>query len=187
MTTTTKKKTADTTEKTVSGTNGPKTNVEETPVKQTVTVENEMKTGIESAAKGYEQIFTFSQAQAEKVMTTFYKQYEDAAAISKETAELATKSGNSFSTSYQQFSTLFTDMAQTAIKKNMAVAEAFLAAKDINEVSDIQSKYARESFDALVKNGTEITELTTKVATEVAEPIRQQMTQTFEKMSKTAA
>ncbi|MEH6630936.1 MAG: phasin family protein [Halopseudomonas aestusnigri] len=194
MTTSNKKKPADTTETKPKAEQAPKAqrvNEPKATVKNTVieneVVENIMKSGMDAATKGYEQAFSFSQGQAEKVMENLYKQCESAADLGKENAELAAKSGNSFAESYQKLNNMFMGMAQETMKKNMAVAEAFIGAKDFNEVSDIQTKFARDSFDTMVKNGTEITELTTNLTNEAVEPVRKQVTEAVEKMMKTAA
>ncbi|KKJ78349.1 hypothetical protein WH95_03370 [Kiloniella litopenaei] len=186
--TTTKKKLADTTESKAKATQAnAKNTVKDTVINGTDTVENMMKSSMDAAAKGYEQAFSFSQAQAEKVMDTLYKQCESAAELSKENAELAAKSGNSISEGYQKLNSMFMGMAQDAMKKNFAVAEAFLGAKDFNEVTDIQSNFARESFDAMVKNSNELTTLTTKLTTDAVEPVRKQVSEAVEKMTKAAA
>ncbi|OUS13497.1 hypothetical protein A9Q97_04940 [Rhodospirillales bacterium 47_12_T64] len=166
MTTNNKKKPADTTEtKPAAGQTAKQTTASKAGMIENEVVETIMKTGMDAATKGYEQAFSFSQAQA----------------------EIAAKSGNSFAEGYQKLNNLFMGMAQDAMKKNMAVAEAFIGAKDFNEVSDIQTKFARESFDAMVKNGTEISELTTKLTNEAVEPVRKQVTEAVEKMTKAAA
>ncbi|MFD2206217.1 phasin family protein [Kiloniella antarctica] len=189
MTTSTKKKPTDT---------GAKPKAEQAPkAEQTVepkasvieneVMENIMKSTMDAATKGYEQAFSFSQAQTEKVMETLYKQCESAADLGKENAELAAKSGNSFAEGYQKLNNMFMGMAQETMKKNMAVVEAFVGAKDFNEVSDIQTKFARESFDTMVKSSTEISELATKLTNEAVEPVRKQVTEAVEKMTKAAA
>ncbi|WP_419905550.1 phasin family protein [Kiloniella sp.] len=122
-----------------------------------------------------------------EIVENIMKSGMDAAALGKENAELAAKSAASFFEGFQKMNNLFMGIAQESMKKNMAVAEAFIGAKDFNEVSDIQSKFARESFDAMVKNGTEISELTTKLTNEAVEPVRKQVTEAVEKMTKAAA
>ena len=167
---TNKKKSAETTET--------KAKANQARANKTDDVENMMKSGMDAAAKGYEQAFSHSQAQAEKVMETLTKQFGN--------TEWA-NSSNGFTESYQKFNNLFMGMAQDVMKKNFAVTEAILGAKDFNEVTEIQSNFARESFDSMVKNGTELTALSTELVNEVAEPVRKQVAEAVEKMTKATA
>ena len=55
------------------------------------------------------------------------------------------------------------------------------------EIVDLQSEYAKTSFDNIVSEGTKISEMTVKVANEALEPINARMNAAVEKMSKPVA
>lgn len=146
------------------------------------TAEKLMKAGMDATAKSCEQAFSFSQAQAEKTMNTIFKQYDGLADLGKENMELFTKTGNALSNDYQELARVFMDIAQNTLKRNMEVSEAVVGAKNLKEVTDIQTSYVKESFETAINNGNQVVEITTKITNDVVEPIRKQVSQSMEKV-----
>jgi phasin family protein len=61
--------------------------------------------------------------------------------------------------------------AKKMLDGNVQVTKAALGAKSLNEALDLQSSFARRSYDGLLAQSTKVGELATKVAQDAAEPI----------------
>lgn len=77
--------------------------------------------------------------------------------------------------------------AKQMLDGNVAATKAILGAKTLNEVMELNSEYARGSFDGLMVQGTKVAELATKVAQDTVEPLNAQFTATVEKWGQNAA
>jgi phasin family protein len=62
-----------------------------------------------------------------------------------------------------------------------------MGCKDLREVVDVQSDFARESFDRLMNEGSKLSEIGVKVANEALEPIQARVNVAVEKIFKPAA
>jgi phasin len=56
-----------------------------------------------------------------------------------------------------------------------------LSAKSYSEVVELSSAYMRKQFDAMIVQAKELSEHAQKVATEIAEPIKESLSSTFSK------
>jgi phasin family protein len=65
--------------------------------------------------------------------------------------------------------------AQATLEVNVAAAKAMTEAKSLDEVLDLQSKAARESFDIMLAEGAKLTELSLDLATKSMAPVQAQV------------
>ena len=66
-------------------------------------------------------------------------------------------------------------------------AKALLAARTLREAVDVQTDFAKSSFDKLVAESTKLSEISVKVANEAAEPISARVNAAIEKILKPVA
>jgi phasin len=78
------------------------------------------------------------------------------------------------------------DIAQRNLNSSFDFAKSLAGAKTLAEVVGLQSAYIRSQFEVFAGQATEIQELTKKIASDTSEPLKDQMTKSFEAVSKKA-
>ena len=78
------------------------------------------------------------------------------------------------------------DIAQRNLNSGFDFAKSLAGAKTLAEIIELQSTYIRDQFEVFAGQATEIQELTKKIATDTSEPLKDQMTKSFEAVRKTA-
>ena len=127
----------------------------------------------------------------DKTMTNTKTQYEkfatDAQAISREGVEAFVKSGSIWAKGCEQLMRESMTLAQSAAEKQSRFAKEAMACKTINEFADVQNKILQANFDDFMAGATKISELSSKVLTDSAEPISKQAEKTIKKASEQMA
>src|SRR5208282_3244378 len=119
------------------------------------TVESVVKASTEVATKNYEKAFAATQEQLEKATNAAFQSYDELTALGKESLDALVKG----------FETLGKEVAsynQASIEKGVANAQALFGVKTLRELVELQTGMARETFDALVEQGTKLGELSVK-------------------------
>lgn len=121
--------------------------------------------GFEAAVKGFEQFNSLGKDNIEAVVafsTTYAKGIE---AINAELMAFAKKS----------------------IEDSVSATKALMGAKTVKELVDLQSDFAKTSFDELMSKTSKLGEMYAKVAQQAFEPINARVTETMEKFGKPLA
>jgi phasin family protein len=143
--------------------------------------------GIETAQKNYERLFGSTKEQVEKASTTAFKTYEDLSKFSKENLDAYVTAGTTVAKGFETISRAWVSFAQETFDAGAQVAKALLTAKTLREAVDVQTDFAKTTFDKLVSEGTKVSEISVKVANEAAEPISARLNATIEKFLKPVA
>jgi phasin family protein len=121
--------------------------------------------GFEAAVKGFEQFNTLGKENMEAVvafLTTYAKGIE---AINAELMAFAKKS----------------------IEDSVSATKALMGAKTVKELVDMQSDFAKTSFDELMSKSSRLGEMYAKVAQQAFEPLNARVSETMEKFAKPMA
>jgi phasin len=78
------------------------------------------------------------------------------------------------------------DIVQRNLNSSFDFAKSLAGAKTLAELVGLQSAYIRSQFEVFAGQATEIQELTKKIASDTSEPLKDQMTKSFEALSKKA-
>ena len=70
------------------------------------------------------------------------------------------------------------------LKALYGVTKSLAGAKNLAEIVELQSAFIRHQFDVFANQASEIRALTTKIAADTAEPIKAQVTRSFETIRK---
>ena len=111
----------------------------------------------------------------------FEKFTQDAANFGQEQVEALVKSGNILAKGMEDILKTCMDIAQANGEKGQEVAKTLMACKTLNELTEVQTKLAQESFDDFMSTATKLSELSIKVATESLEPINDQVGKAMKK------
>lgn len=146
-----------------------------------------VKAGQEQATKHFEQTVAATKEQVEKASAQLLKGYEEYTAFNKATVDALVKSSTIAVKGAEDINKELVAFAQASFDKSVAAGRAFLSAKSINEVVELQNSYAKQSFDSLVAEATKIQELSVKVANEAFAPLNARVNAAVEKFAKPLA
>lgn len=135
------------------------------------TIEQAMKASTES----YEQAIAMGKEQVESASTAAFKSYDDMATLNKQGVEAFMKAGNIWAKGYEDLGKAYFSFAQEAAECSAEVAKAMMKAKTVQDVIDVQTDFAKKRFDHLVAEGTKMSEMSVKVATDTIQPLQQQL------------
>ncbi len=145
------------------------------------TVEQVAQTATEQVAEtATEQVTQTATKQVEKATAAVTQSYGDFATFQNEAFAALVRSGEILAKGAEALSKEYFTFAQHAAEANSEAAKALLAAKSVNEFVQLQSDFLRVSLDKSVDEGSKLSEMSFKIATEAFEPLQKQMTAAVE-------
>ena len=151
------------------------------------TVENVVKASTEVATKNYGKAFAATQEQLEKAASAAFQGYDEFTALGKENLDALVKASTVLVKGFETLGKEFASYNQSSLQKGVANAQALFGVKTLRELVELQSEIAKESFEAMVEQGTKLGELSVKVANEAMSPIHEQVNVAVEKILKPVA
>jgi hypothetical protein len=100
-----------------------------------------------------------------------FKNIEDFQKFSKEQLDVATESASTLSKNVQAIVTEASDYSKKSFESSTTLIEKLLGAKTIESAIQIQSDYAKTSYDAFLAQSSKFGELYTNLAKEAFKPI----------------
>ena len=144
------------------------------------TVEQAMK----ASTEGYEQAISMTKDQVEKASAAFFKGYDEVATLNKQNVEAMVKAGDVLTKGCETVGKAYFDFAQASAEASVEATKAMMGAKTVKDFVDIQSDFARTSFDNFMAESSRLSEMTVKLANEAFAPLQAQVNATFEKTFK---
>ncbi|RED53909.1 phasin family protein [Aestuariispira insulae] len=146
-------------------------------------VEEVVANGKETVAKAV----AVTKEQVEKASDATLKGYDDFAALNKENMNAIVESANVFSKGFEELGKAYFAFAQTAVESSVEASKSLMAAKTVTEVVDLQVDMVRNNVDAVVAEGTKLSEMSFKLANETIQPLQDRFNANIEKALKPAA
>ena len=147
------------------------------------TIEQAMK----ASTEGYEQAIAMGKEHVANTSNAMFRSYDDIATLNKQNVEAAMKAGNIWAKVYENFGKAYFSHAQDAAERGTEAAKAMMTAKTMQDVIDLQTDFAKQRFDHLVAEGTKMSEILVRVATEAMEPLQKQFDTTVSTLTKPIA
>ncbi len=144
------------------------------------TVEQVAETVEQVAQTATEQVAQTATEQVEKATAAVTQSYGDFATFQTEAFAALVRSGEILAKGAEALSKEYFTYAQHTAEANSEAAKALLAAKSVNEFVQLQSDFFRVSLDKSVDEGSKLSEMSFKIATEAFEPLQKQMTAAVE-------
>ena len=123
---------------------------------------------IEDAAevgkKSFEQAIKVTKEQVEKASEAFFKSYDEISVMNKEGVDAFVKAGEVLTKGGESLGKAYFDFVQVSAEANVATSKAMMAAKTGKDFVDLQSDFARTSFDNFLSESTRLSEMSVKVA-----------------------
>ena len=143
-------------------------------------VEQAMKASTES----YEQALNMTKEQVEKASEAFFKGYDEMSSMNKEGVDAFVKAGEVLTKGAESLGKAYFDFAQASAEAGVEATKAMMSAKTVKDFVEIQSDFARTSFDNFLSESTRLSEMSVKVANEAFDPLKSQFNTGFEKAFK---
>eukprot|EP01092_Planopodium_desertum_P012874 TRINITY_DN61021_c0_g1_i1.p3 TRINITY_DN61021_c0_g1~~TRINITY_DN61021_c0_g1_i1.p3 ORF type:complete len:283 (-),score=84.82 TRINITY_DN61021_c0_g1_i1:27-764(-) len=142
---------------------------------------------IETPAKPVDQAIAQTKEKVEKMSKQVFATFEDVVGFQKDNVEAFVASSTILTKGFEALSKEIAAFTQAQYEQSVATTKALFAVKSVKELVDLQTEFAKSSFDALVAEATKVSETGFKVANEAAEPITARVNATVEKLSKLKA
>lgn len=136
--------------------------------------------------KSFDKYFGDAKSQVEKASAQTLKAYEDAAKFNKENLDAFVVASTTYAKGVESVSKSWAAFAQETFEASANVAKAILGAKTLKEAVDLQTDFAKTTFDKFVAEGTKVSEASIKVTNEALEPINARVNVAVEKILKPA-
>lgn len=142
---------------------------------------------IETPAKPVDQAIAQTKEKVEKMSKQVFATFEDVVGFQKDNVEAFVASSTILTKGFEALSKELAAFTQAQYEQSVATTKALFAVKSVKELVDLQTEFAKSSFDALVAEATKVSETGFKVANEAAEPITARVNAAVEKLSKLKA
>lgn len=97
-------------------------------------------------------------------------QFDDFQKMSKDNIDLAVKSFGSTTKNVQAIATETADYSKKAFENNSSVMEKLVGVKSLDKAFEIQSDYAKSSYEGFVAYASKVGELYTDIAKDTVKP-----------------
>jgi len=142
---------------------------------------------IKASTEGYEQTLNVTKEQVEKASESFFKSYKEMSAMNKEGVDAFVKAGEVLTKGAERLGKAYFDFVQASAEASVETTRAMMALKTVKDFVDMQSDFARTSFDNFLSESTCLSEMSVKVANEAFDPLEAQFDTGFEKAFKVPA
>lgn len=123
-------------------------------------------------------------ALAEKTVNQSRDAYERGKDALEEAIDALERSFDAAGQGATAFNRKLIDLAQRNLNSGFDLAKSLAGAKTLGEIVELQSAFIRHQFDVFANQANEIRALTSKIAADTAEPIKSQVSRSFEHIRK---
>lgn len=123
-------------------------------------------------------------ALAEKTVNQARDAYERGKASLEESIDALERSFDAAGQGATAYNRKLIDIAQRNLNSGFDLAKSLAGAKNLAEIVELQSAFIRNQFDVFASQASEIRALTTKIAADTSEPIKEQVSRSFEGIRK---
>lgn len=148
------------------------------------TIQTNAQAAPDTAVKNVEQAMAYAKEQVDKMGKQVFQAYDDVAGQYKANVDALMQSSTVVTKGFETLSRAMMAYTQAQYEQGVTAAKAMMAVKTMRELVDLQTEYARTSFDAMVAEATKVSEISVKVASEAVEPISARINATVEKLAK---
>ena len=154
------------------------------------TVDAAVKVGTDAFAKGYENAVAATREQVDaavKAGADAFQGYEDVVSFAKDNVDAVMESSTILAKGVQEFNKVWFNLAQASVDQNVAATKALLGCKTAKELAQVHSGLVARNYDALVLDGRKLSDMSVKLAEEVAKPVNARVNAAMDRLSKPVA
>jgi phasin family protein len=151
------------------------------------TVESFAQKGQQMAQDNYQRFVGSTRENFEKFSQTAVKGAEEMQRLSKENFDAYVQAATVVAKGFENMGRSWMSFTQEAMEQSAAAAKAMLGVRTLREAVDLQTDWAKTSFDKFVSEATKISEQGVKVANEASAPLTARFNVSVERMFKPIA
>jgi len=138
---------------------------------------------MKSSSQTYEQGFANVKGRIDEAV----KRYDELTTFGKDNVEAFVAAGNAAAKGVESLTSELLTLSKSNLEESLAAGKAIMGAKTLQEMFDLQTTFARSSFDKLMAQTTKMGELATKATKDTFEPLSGRVNLAVEKFAKVAA
>ncbi len=153
-------------------------------------VEQFVKNGADAATKGYEGFASFAKENVDKALKmadSTFKNFDETAGLGKENVDALMTSGTTLAKGAEAMAKSWLAFGQKSLEGSLSASKDVFACKNLKDLVEWQTQFARDQFDALFGEVTKQSELGVKAAQEAFGPISERFNVAVEKVLKQTA
>ncbi|MBO6783073.1 MAG: TIGR01841 family phasin [Alphaproteobacteria bacterium] len=154
---------------------------------QKKTLENAVQAGTEAFTTGYEQFYNTAREQMDKAQKSVFENFDQLADFNRENVEAMIVSGNVVAKGVEVVGKEVAAYAQDTAEANMATAKKLSAAKNPQELMDLQTEWAKTAFDGFMAETAKLQDISVKVSNQAVAPLNERINKAVETFSKSIA
>jgi phasin family protein len=136
------------------------------------TVDAAVKAGTEAVTKSYDDAVAATKVNVVKASEAAFKGYDDVKVEGQVTFDAVTRASTVFTKGVEAFGQEVIAYAQSSVAQNVEAVKALTTAKTFKDMIELQTGFARASFDQFLAESAKLSELSVKVATETVAPLQ---------------
>ncbi len=146
-------------------------------------VEGAVKAGKDAATKNFGDALSRGRVQLDDLSKRYQSAVDDLVKYSRANLEAMMAVAGTVSSAAQDMSRSWYGFARQEAERGAEAAKAFMSAKTMQELFDLQSSYARRTLDAFVDEGKTLSELSLKATNDAAAPLNDRLNATAEALN----
>ena len=119
---------------------------------------------------------------AEKTVTQSREAYENAKDVMEEAVEVLEKSIDQAGQGAAAINHKVIEMTQTNLNTSFDLAKNIAGAKNVAEILELQNAFVRKQFEVLTAQAEEIRALSTQIASNTTDPLKEHVTRSIDKV-----
>lgn len=119
--------------------------------------------------------------------TTLFGDYDALTAFGNGNVEAVAKAGAIVAKGFEEISQSVVELGQRNLESSVALAKAAFGMTTLRQLVDLQTGFAKDSFERLVAEGSRLSDISFKTADAAMKPLKARVAQAIEKLSTAAA
>jgi phasin family protein len=128
-----------------------------------------------------------TQAQVQESSAQLFKAYDDLSQLGQGNFEAVVAANQVLAKGAEQISKEIFGIAQASFEEAASAAKAFFGAKTLQDVIELNNAVARNALESFLANSAKLSEMTFKVTSEAALPLKARVDAAIEKLAKPVA
>jgi phasin family protein len=134
-----------------------------------------------------EETVAAAQAELQNGSAQLFKAYDELSELGQGNFAAVVAANQALAKGAEEISKEIFGIAQASFENAASAAKAFLGAKTLQDVIELNNSVAKSSLESFLANSAKLSEMTFKVTSEAAEPLKARVDAAIEKLAKPIA
>lgn len=125
--------------------------------------------------------------QMDKITSSMLQTCSDMNSVMRDTVNATLQSVTIMTKGCTDLCNSVSSLMQNSMEQSVRISQTLMSATSVNDLMDTQNSVIKSSFDNLMSEVNNISQLSTRIAQQAAEPVTKQLNETMSKISKVKA